>query len=335
MLLLNISAHKEVISALEANGVMDALLQVVFNVMKTLDKTDLALRTKLLVDVGGTRLGAGGEIFREVQANKEAKVTQEDVVPVLNIENLRLALLVLNNMCAQSLASKRQLLQIDADEKTKGTHFIVLLGWFLVDDYELLFESFAGLVNSLTEEDTLKEFLLSPTIKLEQRLKRYLIHSNNLIRGAVLPCIRHLFFSHENPHLAERFMKFEPEEVHLIELNTRCLWMALQQKYNITPTHKQVIEKTLGSVWKPIKTLKTPNPRVQTVEEEIDHSLDIFLVSTNFDFPHYFPNNEQAEKEPVLQMRKVLALFADYAKEPSYRDRIGAIMSCYTGEIII
>ena len=198
-----------------------------------------------------------------MQMPDSVKMTEEDAIVVLNIENLRLSLLTLTNMCLLSLESKKQFLQFDeTDEKKRGAHFIVLLGWFLVDDYELIFENFAPLLNALTEDDALKEFLLSPAIRLETRLKRYLLHSNNLIRGAVLQCIKHLFFSHDDPHLTERFCKFEADEAHvgstqqILELNTRCLYLALQQKYQLKEEHKKVAEKYLGTIWKPIKSLK-------------------------------------------------------------------------------
>lgn len=153
-----------------------------------------------------------------MKINETLKLTEDEALVVLNIENLRLSLLTITNMCLQSINSKKQFLQMDSeDEKVKGTHFIVLLGWFLIDEYELIFENFASLLNTLTETDDLKEFLLSPSIRLETRLKRYLLHSNNIIRGSVLMCIKHLFFSHENQHLTERFCKFEPDEAHVIE----------------------------------------------------------------------------------------------------------------------
>ena len=56
-------------------------------------------------------------------------MAEDEIIVVMNIENLKLSLLIINNMCSLSTDSKRQFLQIDADEKTKGTHFIVLLGW--------------------------------------------------------------------------------------------------------------------------------------------------------------------------------------------------------------
>jgi hypothetical protein len=221
LVLLNISSNKKIVASMEENKIMDPLLQIIFNVMKTLNKEDIALKKHLLVEVGGTRIGEQGEIIREVQVNKGMKLSEDEVVTVLNIENLRLSLIIITNMCANSLNSKRQFLQMDSEEKIKGTNFIVLLGWFLVDEYELLFENFASLLNCLTEEDSLKEFLLSPTIRLETRIKRYLIHSNHLIRGSVLQCMRHLIFSHENEHLTERFCKFEPDEVHVSSFEAR------------------------------------------------------------------------------------------------------------------
>lgn len=70
-------------------------------------------------------------------------------------------------------------------------------------------------MNTLTEEDEFKEFLLSPTIRLETRIKRYLLHSNHVIRGSILLCMKHLFFSHENPDLTKRFLEFKEDEAHV------------------------------------------------------------------------------------------------------------------------
>ena len=74
------------------------------------------------------------------------------------------------------------------------------------------------------------------------------------------------------------------------------------------------------------------NPRIQTIDEELEHSLDIFLVSTNFEFTKHI-ECEMRDLEPVQQMRKILALFHDYAEVVYYKDKIHAIISMYTGEI--
>jgi hypothetical protein len=334
LVMLNLSAEKSMVLKMEEHQIMDSLLQIIFNVMKTMNKEDLTLKKHLMVEVGGTKIGPDGGLIREMQVNTGEKISEEEIVTVLNIENLRLSLLIINNMCSLSPSAKRQFLQLDADEKTKGTHFIVLLGWFLIDDYELLFENFASLLNTLTDDDDLKEFLLSPAIRLETRIKRYLIHSNNQIRGSILLCMKHLFFSHENVHLTERFCEFKPDEVHIIELTSRCIYLALQEKYMIKEDHKKIMEKYLGSIWKPIKTLKKQNPRIQTVDEELENALEVLLVSTNFEFADHI-KGELADFEQVKQLKKVLSLFADYAKEAFFRDKITGIMSIYTGDIIL
>lgn len=220
--MLNLSAEKSMVVKMEEHQIMDSLLQIIFNIMKTMNKEDLTLKKHLMVEVGGTKIGPDGSLIREMKANTGEQISEDEIVTVLNIENLRLSLLIINNMCSLSSTAKRQFLQLDAAEKTKGTHFIVLLGWyinnkerFLIDEYELLFENFASILNNLTEDDDLKEFLLSPEIRLESRIKRYLIHQNNQIRGSVLLCIKHLFFSHENIHLTKRFCEFKPDEVHV------------------------------------------------------------------------------------------------------------------------
>lgn len=67
--------------------------------------------------------------------------------------------------------------------------------------YELIFEPFSSILNALTQEEDIRTFLLSPEIKLEQRLKKFLIHENNAIRLATQKTMKHLMFSHENDDL--------------------------------------------------------------------------------------------------------------------------------------
>ena len=62
--------------------------------------------------------------------------------------------------------------------------------------------------------------------------------------------------------------------------------------------------------------------------------MDILVVSTNFEFTSHI-EGELADLEPVKQLKKVLSMFADYAKEAFFRDKITAIMSIYTGDIIM
>lgn len=128
--MLNLSAEKTMVEKMEEHQIMDSLLQIIFNVMKTMNKEDLTLKKHLMVEVGGTKIGADGSLVRELKANSGEKIAEEEIVSVLNIENLRLALLIINNMCSLSSSARRQFLQLDAGEKTKGTHFIVLLGWY-------------------------------------------------------------------------------------------------------------------------------------------------------------------------------------------------------------
>jgi hypothetical protein len=55
---------------------------------------------------------------------------------------------------------------------------------YSVSKYELLFEPFSLILNALTQEEDIRTFLLSPEIKLEERIKKFLIHENNSIRLA-------------------------------------------------------------------------------------------------------------------------------------------------------
>ena len=86
---------------------------------------------------------------------------------------------------------------------------------FLIDEYELVLEGFVSLLNALTEEEDLRTFMLTPEIRLESRLRRYLLHANHSIRCSVVQVIRHLMFDHENKFLSERFCTFKQDEAHV------------------------------------------------------------------------------------------------------------------------
>ena len=67
-----------------------------------------------------------------------------------------------------------------------------------MDKYEILFEPFSAILNALTQEEDIREFLLTQDQRLEQRIKKFLIHENNAIRLASNQTLKHLMFSHEN-----------------------------------------------------------------------------------------------------------------------------------------
>lgn len=84
-----------------------------------------------------------------------------------------------------------------------------------MDKYELIFEPFSSILNSLTQEEDIREFLLSSEVKLEQRLKKFIIHENNSIRLATHKTFKHLMFSYDNENLSQRFCTIKPDEAHV------------------------------------------------------------------------------------------------------------------------
>lgn len=204
----------------------------------------------------------------------------------------------------------------------------------MIDEYELLFEGFSSLVNSLSEGDDFKEFLLGKTVRLETRIKRYLLHENNVIRSNMMMCMKNLTFAYDNPDFSDRFCVFQEDEVHIIEIVSRALYTALKKKYEVKPKHLEIMDSVLGTVWKTIKTLKHNNPKLLSVEDEIEHCLDILLCTTNFDFSKYFPDGT-ADFDQVKQMKKTLAMFLEYGVEVYLRDKVTAITHIYTGEMLM
>ena len=82
-------------------------------------------------------------------------------------------------------------------------------------EYELMFEPFSAILNALTQEEDIREFLLTKDQRLEQRIKKFLIHDNNTIRRATHQALKHLMFSHANLEFAERFFDIKHDEAHV------------------------------------------------------------------------------------------------------------------------
>lgn len=57
LLLLNASAEKDIVKAFEEVNMVDSLMQIIVNVMKTMNKEDLILKKHLMVEVGDTKIG--------------------------------------------------------------------------------------------------------------------------------------------------------------------------------------------------------------------------------------------------------------------------------------
>lgn len=57
LLLLNASAEKDIVKAFEEVNMVESLMQIIVNVMKTMNKEDLILKKHLMVEVGDTKIG--------------------------------------------------------------------------------------------------------------------------------------------------------------------------------------------------------------------------------------------------------------------------------------
>lgn len=152
---------------------------------------------------------------KELKVNTNETIDSDDAVATLNKENLKLCLYVISNMCGLEKKARDQFLEGKDGEKFQGNHFLVLLGWYSMDKYELMFEPFSAILNSLTQEEEIREFLLTPEVRLEERLKKFIIHENNSIRLATHQTFKHLMFSHENENLAKRFCTIKEDEAHV------------------------------------------------------------------------------------------------------------------------
>lgn len=154
---------------------------------------------------------------KQLVVDENNSIDSQDAVNVMNQQNLRLCLYAISNMVGQSREARDQFLEGKDGEKLQGNHFQVLLGWYLMAKNELIFEPFSAILNALTQEEDIREFLLTQDQRLEERIKKFIIHENNVIRLATNQAIKHLFFSHENPEFTKRFLTFKEDEAHVIK----------------------------------------------------------------------------------------------------------------------
>lgn len=61
--------------------------------------------------------------------NSNEVVKKDEVVPLMNLENLKLALYIISNLTSQSKEAREKFLQDSLGETKEGKHFLVLLGW--------------------------------------------------------------------------------------------------------------------------------------------------------------------------------------------------------------
>ena len=54
---MNASAEKDIVKAFEEVNIIESLMQIMVNVMKTMNKEDLILKKHLMVEVGDTKIG--------------------------------------------------------------------------------------------------------------------------------------------------------------------------------------------------------------------------------------------------------------------------------------
>lgn len=99
--------------------------------------------------------------MKQLQVNTNEKINANDAVSELNKQNLTLCLYIISNMVSQSKNARLQFLEDKEGENLKGNHFQVLLGWYIMPEFELLFEPFSAILTALTHEEDIRVFLLN------------------------------------------------------------------------------------------------------------------------------------------------------------------------------
>jgi len=145
-------------------------------------------------------------------------------------------------------------------------------------------------------------------------------------------------FSHENEEFAKRFLDVKEDEVHIIELCTRSLFIMMKKAFQLKEEEIAGIEGRLGKFWKPIPTKKgKDNLEVKTPIEEIWIIVELLLVSTNIELGSEEAGDRRGvsslkDLEMTKNMTFVLQILNNYV-EDALKDKTNAIMTLYSEEM--
>lgn len=133
--LLTLSQHERFVEQMIDCKSFNTFLEIILNVMKSLSETDLNINKQILVENKGATQGVDprenkeeidGIEFKTLFINTSDKLSEGEIIPVINLENLRFSVLNISNMCCYSREARNMLLEGDQVTNWKANHFHTL-----------------------------------------------------------------------------------------------------------------------------------------------------------------------------------------------------------------
>ena len=132
--LLTLSQHERFVEQMIECKVFSTFLDIIINVMKSLTESDLAINKQILIENKGAapvdpkenKEEKDGVEYKTLFFNTSDKLSEGEIIPVINLENLRFSVLNISNMCCYSREARNMLLEGDSAENRKANHFHTL-----------------------------------------------------------------------------------------------------------------------------------------------------------------------------------------------------------------
>jgi len=326
--ILTMSQHQEFVEQMVECKAFNAFLDIIFNVMKCLTEKDLAINKQILVenneikkpkDINSTEFE-----YKTLVINTTDKLKEGEVISVVNQENLRFSILNISNMCCFSESTMNLLLEGEGPQDWKANHFHTLLQWYLNNNIETLFSDFAYIITTLSVDPRIRSFMANDINKLEDRIKKNLIHENHKIRQNTVKAIRNLVFEHDDEMFAKRFATFNDTELHMYDLLPKAMYICAKAEGKVKPEDLEKISKLIGKYWVTVPTNSKENNLDISYKEEMELLVEIVMVTTNVEFSKYV-DFMLADKKSVDIMLRVMDIMRKYVS-PAVGDKIDVII---------
>jgi len=174
--------------------------------------------------------------------------------------------------------------------------------------------------------------------KLDEKIRRNLMHENHKIRQNSAKALRNMMFEHDDEEFAARFCKFPERDLHLFEVMAKSLYMTAKAALKISDDTQAKMKKVVGKFWKTIPCKATENPLEMDRLDELKLLIDTLVVSTNIEWSKYLDFGDKTEidlssKKSVMDMLKMLEVIKKYMGG-EYFDKIDIIMRTYTSSFV-
>lgn len=178
LMFVNLSARASLANKLASLGVVDALYRTLFDIMKRVNAEHLDITSSLLVDkTSADSLSLGQTAQNQLVEEKkfeisQSKVKKEDQSKMLDLDCIKLAIMVCMNCSLFSSQARLRLLGLDTDtlasdqavsaEKLRNFHIVV--EWVNHERIGHLFRDFVFVVTNLSSDPPLRALLVEHSL---------------------------------------------------------------------------------------------------------------------------------------------------------------------------